>query len=99
MTNQIDSISTSQSLTEIERSIKNSIIELKAQIDSTAPCGELLVRIHKDLYEKPEVLGVLSDEEISVVIAGIKKHTNRELIVGKEKARLKKNFSLDDIDL
>lgn len=80
-------------------SIRSAIDELKAQIDSTAPCGELLVRIHKDLYEKPECFGILSDEEISVLVAGIEKHANRELIVGKEKTRLKKKFSDDDIDL
>lgn len=79
--------------------IRADIAVLKAQIDSTAPCGDLLVRIHKDLHEKPECFAVLSDSEIATVIAGIKKHTQRELIVGKEKTRLKKNYSNDDIDL
>ena len=79
--------------------IKEDIEVLKAQIDSTAPCGDLIIRIHKDLHEKPECFAVLADSEIATVIAGIKKHTQRELIVGKEKTRLKKNYSNDDIDL
>lgn len=79
--------------------LHTDIQTLRAQIDSTAPCGELLVRIHKDLYAKPECFAVLSNEEIAAVIGGIKKHTQRELMVGKEKTRLKKNFSMDDLDL
>lgn len=79
--------------------LKTDIETLKAQIDSVAPCGDLLVRIHKDLHEKPECFAILTDSEIATVIAGIKKHTQRELIVGKEKTRLKKNYSNDDIDL
>lgn len=79
--------------------VRSEISKLKEQLDSTAPCGELLIRIHKDLYEKPECFAVLTDSEISTLIAGIKKHSQRELIVGKEKTRLKKSFSDEDIDL
>lgn len=94
-----DTISTEVPIEDHIQKIRDDIFSLKQEIDSVAPCGELLIRIHKDLYEKPECFAVLSDDEIATVIAGIKKHTQRELIVGKERARLKKSFSHDDIDL
>lgn len=96
----IDSIdSMDESVSASLDEIHSDILALKDQINSTADCSELLIRIHKDLYKKPECFAVLSDEEISTVIAGIKQHTKRELMVGKEKTRLKKNFSMDDLDL
>lgn len=77
--------------------ILTSIEELKHQIDSSTPVGELLIRIHKDLYEKPECFAVLTDDEISTVIKGIQKHTKIELITSKSKPKLKKSFSDDDL--
>ena len=77
--------------------ILTSIEELKNQIDSSAPVGELLIRIHKDLYEKPECFALMTDDEISTIVKGIQKHTKIELIVGKSKPTLKKKFSEDDL--
>ena len=96
MADVIDSLSTSD--INIEQ-IRSDILALKERLDSSVPLGELLVRIHGDLYKKPECFAVLSDAEISVIIKGIQNHTRREIAVGKEKARIKKTFSMEDLDL
>lgn len=96
MADIIDSFSTSE--ISIEQ-IKSDILALRERLDSSVPLGELLVRIHGDLYKKPECFAVLSDEEISILIKGIQHHTRREIAVGKEKARAKKTFSMEDLDL
>lgn len=87
------------SVDEVLTEIQASIAELKIKMDAKAPIGELVVRIHKDLYEKPQCFGLLTDTEISNVIQGIKIHTQRDLVVSKEKTRLKKNYSIDDLAL
>lgn len=79
--------------------IKGEIAQLKERLDQKIPLSDLLVRIHKDLYEKPEVFGLLTDEEISHIIGAIQVHTRQELIVSKAKPKVKKNFSMDDLDL
>ena len=88
-----------QTSSDISDEIRTNILSLKNLIDANAPVSELLVRIHKDLHEKPETFAVLTDSEISTIISGIKIHTRKELIVGKEKPKFKKSYSMDDLDL
>lgn len=95
----IDNADTYPISSEISDEIRTDILNLKNLIDTNAPISELLVRIHKDLHEKPDTFAVLSDSEISTIISGIKIHTKRELIVGKEKPKFKKSYSMDDLDL
>lgn len=83
---------------EIE-SIKAEIHELRNKLDEKAPIGSLLIKIHSDLFKKPECFAVLSDLEIAAIIEGIEIHTRKELVVGKSKARIKKNYSTSDLDL
>lgn len=81
--------------------ILGQIDQLKVAIDTSANAdvSTLLIRIHKDLYHKPECFGLLSDAEISVIMKGIEIHTSREILSGKERPRAKKSFSNDDLDL
>ena len=74
---------------------------LKQAIDSGAKAdiSTQLIRIHKDLYNKPETFGLLSDTEIAVLTKGLEMHSSYEILVGKEKPRAKKSFSADDLDL
>ena len=99
MTSMTSQSPTLQTSSDISDDIRTAILNLKNLIDANAPVSELLVRIHKDLHEKPETFAVLSDSEISTIISGIKIHTKRELIVGKEKPKFKKSYSMDDLDL
>ena len=81
--------------------ILGRINQLKVAINTSAriDVSILLIKIHKDLYHKPESFAVLTDEEISVIIKGIEIHTSREILSGKERPRAKKSFSNDDLDL
>lgn len=88
-----------QTETESVKFIQGEIAQLKERLDQKIPISDLLVRIHKDLYEKPEVFGLISDEEIAVIIGAIQIHTRNELIVSKEKPKIKKKYSTDDLDL
>lgn len=88
-----------QSASESTEFIRGEIAQLKERLDSRIPISDLLVKIHKDLYEKPEVFGLISDEEIAVIIGAIQTHTRQELIVSKEKPKVKKKYSTDDLDL
>ena len=91
-----------------EPSSPANLAEILAQVDqlkqaihtmARADISALLIRIHKELYAKPECFGVLSDTEISTIIKGIEIHSTNEILVGKERPRAKKSFSIDDLDL
>lgn len=94
----MDTIEQSKVSTE---EILSGINELKALIDSGAGVNisELLVRIHRDLYAKPECFGILTDEQISTLIKGIEVYTRKELVAGKSKPNIKKSFTMDDLTL
>lgn len=79
--------------------IIDKVEELKKQIDAGGKVSDLLIRIHHDTFEKPECFGVLTDDQIATIVRGIEIHTQRELVVGKNKARIKKKFTLDDFTL
>lgn len=81
--------------------ILDSIDKLKQAIDDSAKAtiSTQLIRIHRDLFHKPECFGLLSESEISTIIKGIQLHTSHEILVGKERPRAKKSFSNDDLDL
>jgi len=81
--------------------ILDSIDKLKQAIDDSAKTtiSTQLIRIHKDLFHKPECFGLLSESEISTIIKGIQLHTSHEILVGKERPRAKKSYSKDDLDL
>lgn len=79
--------------------IHTDILLLKEKIDANLPASDLLIRIHKDLYNKPECFALLSDDQIAAIIQGISLHVRREIVQGKEKPRAKKNYSADDFDL
>lgn len=81
--------------------ILGQIDQLKQAIDDSAKAtvSTQLIRIHRDLFHKPECFGLLSESEISTIIKGIQLHTSHEILVGKERPRAKKSFSNDDLDL
>lgn len=80
-------------------SVQEEIKKLQSQIDQTLPVGNCLFKIHSDLFKKPELLMSLADSEIAVLIKGIETHTRRELLVGKEKPKIKKKYTMDDFSL
>lgn len=79
--------------------IRTDILSLRQKLDANLPMSDLLIRIHKDLFSKPECFAVLDEDEIAQVIKGIQIHVRREIVSGKDKPKTKKNYSMDDFDL
>lgn len=79
--------------------IQSDLADLRERLDSKAPLSDLLVKIHQNLFKKPETLSVLSDSDIAVLIKGIESHSQVSLVVGKARPAIKNKFSMNDIDL
>lgn len=82
--------------------IVGRINELKAKLEVNAPGYELLLfQIHKQLHDDEAVVHLLTEEQIGVIVSGLKRKTNTVIVsaqAGKksEKAKLK-TASLEDI--
>jgi hypothetical protein len=61
----------------------------------------ILQGIHENIREQPELMYVLSDEEISAVVSGLSKHSNVVIAEEKKKAPISRakaaKLSADDV--
>lgn len=95
--------SLSTPLTSIEE-IQSRLSELENALVSQNPEFRTVLRkIHATLSAEPELLHLLKDEEINVIVRGIEKHSNIQIVQETEKIKKKemkeslKNLTLDDI--
>lgn len=89
--------------TQVTYQIREKVAELDARIKGSLPgLPVLLQEIHKQLQKDPELITILSDEELGVIVAGLEKQTKTEIVsssvaITAAKKKLKAGVSMDDI--
>lgn len=81
--------------------IKHRIAQLQECLEVNAPTYQsLLHTIHQNLMKDPDVVHLLSEEEIGVIVSGLSKHKNIVIATTVSKSKTSKalkNVGLDDL--
>lgn len=83
--------------------LKEKVAQLQEQLLSQHPQLPVLLRtIHKQLREDHELVTTLDDEEIGIIVSGLKRQTNTEITTtvvksASKKSSGKKSVSIDDL--
>lgn len=84
----------------LQEQLQDKIAEISTALESHAPNLPTLLRtVHSQLKKDPELVTLLSDEDASVIVRGLKEHTKIELAVtamkGKPRVALKNTTVAD----
>lgn len=82
---------------ELETQLNQVESAIKAQ--STQEVSQLIIKIHSNLLKKPELLMTLPEDKVAVLIKGIEKTVNRQIIEGTSNKSPKKKYRDSDLDL
>ena len=81
--------------------ISIKIAELAAAVQATLPNMPTLLReIHSNLKTDPEIVTLLSPEQVSIIVSGLSKQTQTTIttsILSGSKGKSLKKISVDDI--
>ena len=80
--------------------IKSNILELQEALLKAHPQMPTLLRtIHSQLREDPDCVTLLDEEEIGMIVSGLKRQTATEIAVAPSKAKTQKikSLSVDDL--
>ena len=79
--------------------IKEKLAELESLLTAQNPGIATVLRdIHKNLKDDPDLVTVLTEEECSILVRGLKKQTQTEIITKKLKAPKKDLKTVDLLD-
>lgn len=79
---------------------KSKIAELSEAILAAHPTMPMLLKqIHTNLKSDPEIVTLLDEEEIQIIVSGLKKQTQTELIQSALKPKRGKKDVIDVDDL
>lgn len=96
----LDEVTPAQSsfdMEELETQLNQVESAIKAK--STQEVSQLLIKIHSNLLKKPELLMTLSEDKVAVLIKGIERTVNRQIIEGTSNKSPKKKYRDSDLDL
>lgn len=80
--------------------IKEKLAQLEAALLTTTPDMPTLLRdIHRNLKQDPELVTLLTEEECSVLVRGLKKQTNTEIATSAVKSPKKALSKMSVADL
>lgn len=80
--------------------IKEKVLALQESMLSSHPQMPTLLRqIHTQLRADPEIVTLLSEDEISIIVSGLMKQTQTELVVASVKSKTKSLKSMGTGDL
>ena len=74
-------------------------VESAIKANSTQEVSQLIIKIHSNLLKKPELLMTLPEDKVAVLIKGIEKTVNRQIIEGTSNKSPKKKYRDSDLDL
>lgn len=79
--------------------IKEKLAQLEAALLESLPTMPTLLRdIHRSLKADPDTVTLLSEEECSILVQGLKKQTRTEIATKVAKAKPKKALSKMTVD-
>jgi hypothetical protein len=88
-------------MTTQHEAISIKIAELYDAVQSTLPSMPTLLRtIHSNLKQDPELVTLLSPEQVSIIVSGLSKQTQTTIttsILSGAKGKSLKKISVDDI--
>lgn len=87
--------------TSVDFDIKSKLALLEESLLAANPNMPVVLReIHSILKKDPEVVTILSEEDVSLIVRGLKKQTNTEIAtkVAKKKMGSKKALSKITVD-
>lgn len=80
--------------------VREKLAQLEASLLEGTPNMKVLLRdIHRTLKSDPDVVTILSEEEVSILVNGLKKQTNTEIAVAAVKRKPRKamkNMTTED---
>jgi len=84
----------------LQEQLKDKIAEIRDTLENSAPgLPSLLRTIHTQLKKDPELVTLLSNEDCSILVNGLKEHTKIELactaMKGKTRTALKQTTIAD----
>ena len=80
--------------------VREKLAQLEAQlIEGTSGIATLLRDIHRTLKADPDVVTILSDEECSILVRGLKKQTSTEIatVATKSKGKAISKMTIGDL--
>lgn len=84
--------------------LQEKVADLESKLLSAHPSMPVLLReIHNQLMKDPELVTVLDEKSIGIIVSGLKKQTQTEILVtsvknaGKAEKDKLKNLTLDDL--
>lgn len=69
----------SPSASQLDYTLQEKLASLSAALDARLPMRDILRDIHTNLKADPDIVTILSEDEIAVIVAGLKKQTNTEI--------------------
>ena len=73
--------------------IKTKLAELENALLESLPTMPVILRdIHKQLKADPNIVTILSDEDCSVIVKGLKQQTQTEIVAAAVKSKPKKSL-------
>ena len=86
-------------MTDTAFSIREKLAQLEEALTASTPNMPVLLRdIHRELKADPDVVTILSDEECSILVRGLKKQTSTEIATKAIKKTTKKAASRITVD-
>lgn len=75
--------------------VQGKLAELQEALDEQVPgFAYILKDIHESLRADPEVVTILTDEEISVIVKGLERHAGQVVVPAKAKKASSKKFAV-----
>lgn len=89
-------------MSQLNLDIKTKLDELEQMLIESHPAMPTLLRdIHKLLKAQPDIVTLMSEDEVAIVVRGLEKQTNSNLVAStlkptKAKKENLKNATMDD---
>ena len=78
----------------LQEQIQDKIAEMKEVLETSAPGLPTLLRtIHTQLKKDPDLVTLLSEEDCSTIVRGLKEHTKIEIATSAAKSKPRKALS------
>lgn len=100
-TTEIATATTTPPETKLPFELQEKLASLSASLEASLPIREVLRDIHTNLKQDPDNATLLSEDEVAIIVAGLKKQTNTEIttsaIKGSKNTKKLKSLTVADL--